>query len=230
MKCQQCGGKLEGLMNVCSYCGVRQQVDLQHVHYRNFVSEKPMACVGCQTPLSGVEIDLGGEVLQIEYCEGCHGMFFNPGELERLLEFQTVDLVWMDQAQIAGLGAVVGEANREHERIKYRKCPYCQERMHPHNFGGGSGVILDRCGTHGYWLDSGEVRALAEWWRAGGKLIYQEHASQTAKWLRPEAKREEVKSAWPEHHGPLEEYRPQQAGPFSVWDAVLAAVIACVLD
>jgi Zn-finger nucleic acid-binding protein len=56
--------------------------------------------------------------------------------------------------------------------------------MSPHNFGGKSGVILDRCGTHGFWLDGGEYRRLAEWWRAGGKLIYQDNEAERTHWLR----------------------------------------------
>jgi len=30
--------------------------------------------------------------------------------------------------------------------------------------------FVDRCKTHGYWLDEGELRQLQEWKKAGGEL------------------------------------------------------------
>ena len=59
----------------------------------------------------------------------------------------------------------------------------CSERMSHLNFGGRSGVIIDRCGTHGVWLEGSELRRLTEWWRAGGKLIYQQHEAERVKKL-----------------------------------------------
>ncbi|SMG65017.1 conserved hypothetical protein, partial [methanotrophic bacterial endosymbiont of Bathymodiolus sp.] len=41
------------------------------------------------------------------------------------------------------------------------------------NFAQKSGVIVDSCRLHGFWLDSGEVTHLQEWKKAGGQLLYQ---------------------------------------------------------
>lgn len=38
--------------------------------------------------------------LRIKRCNECHGMFFNPGELQALLNQKTNDLVWLDKAQM----------------------------------------------------------------------------------------------------------------------------------
>jgi Zn-finger nucleic acid-binding protein len=98
-------------------------------------------------------------------------MFFNPGEIESLLDAQTNPLVWLDPVQIQQIADDFG-----HERgTFYQKCPMCAERMSHVNFGGRSGVILDRCGTHGIWMEGSKLRRLTEWWRAGGKLAYQQH-------------------------------------------------------
>lgn len=39
--------------------------------------------------------------------------------------------------------------------------------MSPINFAGRSGMVLDRCGARGVWLEGSELRRLMEWWRAG---------------------------------------------------------------
>ncbi len=70
-------------------------------------------------------------------------------------------------------------------QIAYRKCPICAERMSHINFGGRSGVIIDRCGTHGVWLEGSELRRLTEWWRAGGKLIYQQNETERLRFIVP---------------------------------------------
>lgn len=46
--------------------------------------------------------------------------------------------------------------------------------MSHRNFGGNSGVILDRCPAHGLWIQGGELRRLMEWWAFGGKRLRRE--------------------------------------------------------
>lgn len=71
-------------------------------------------------------------------------MFFNPGEVESLLDSQTNPLVSLDSLQIQQIAEDFG-----HEReILYQKCHIGSERMSQVNFGGHSGVILDRCGAY----------------------------------------------------------------------------------
>lgn len=165
-------------MTFCPFCGVRQEVDLRRVHFRDLGHNPSMSCPECCTPLSRIEF--GTEpVLQIERCPTCLGLFFNPGEIEALLDEGTSGVVWLDPVQLKQIAADF-EGERE---IVYRRCPVCSERMSHANFGGHSGVILDYCGSHGLWLDGGKFRRLAEWWRAGGRLIHQRHQEQRAKGL-----------------------------------------------
>jgi len=42
------------------------------------------------------------------------------------------------------------------------------------NFGHRSGVIVDQCRPHGLWLDSGELKHLLDWKKAGGQLLHEE--------------------------------------------------------
>jgi Zn-finger nucleic acid-binding protein len=106
-------------------------------------------------------------------------MFFNPDELQSLLDEKTNPLVWLDTVHIQ---QIADDFGHKHE-VVYRKCPMCNERMSHINFAGHSGVILDRCGEHGVWIEGGELRRLTEWWRAGGKLIFQQNEADKTKKL-----------------------------------------------
>jgi Zn-finger nucleic acid-binding protein len=179
MQCTQCGGRLEGTMTFCPFCGVRPEVDLQQIHFRDLGEDAMMACPQCETPLAAIEFDTEPK-LRIERCKSCHGMFFNPGELEVVLEARTHPLVWLDEEQLNQ----IEEDFQGPREVVYRKCPTCAERMTHVNFGRRSGVILDRCGQHGYWMEGSRLRRLAEWWRAGGKLLYQENAARQVALIR----------------------------------------------
>lgn len=163
-------------MTFCPYCGVRADIDLRQIHFRDLGQDASMPCPQCETALGVIEFDTVPKI-RIERCTTCLGMFFNPGEMEALLDAQTNPLVWLDPAR---LNQIAEDFQQERE-IFYRRCPMCSERMSHLNFGGQSGVILDRCGTHGVWLEGSKLRWLTEWWRAGGKLIYQQNEAKRAK-------------------------------------------------
>ncbi|MEM9235955.1 MAG: zf-TFIIB domain-containing protein, partial [Verrucomicrobiota bacterium] len=121
----------------------------------------------------------------VERCASCHGLFFNPGELEAFLEAKIPKAVWVDGQRLREIKENFGY---NHE-VVYRKCPRCEERMSHINFGGRSGVIMDRCGSCGFWLEAGELRRLMEWWRAGGKHIHQEHEQEKVRRRSAEVRR-----------------------------------------
>lgn len=182
-------------MSFCPFCGVRQEVNLRHVHFRDLGTDASLPCPHCSTALDVIEFDIEPK-MRIERCTTCFGMFFNPGELGAMLDAQTNPLVWLDPVQ---LNQIAEDFGHRHE-IVYLKCPMCAERMSHLHFGGKSGVILDRCGTHGVWLEGSELRRLTEWWRAGGKLIYQAHEAARVKRM----------------HGELEQIRKPRPSSVSV--------------
>jgi Zn-finger nucleic acid-binding protein len=71
------------------------------------------------------------------------------------------------------IDALIREKREGNGRFAYRKCPVCKELMHRINFGARSGVIVDQCKTHGVWLDSGELKRLLDWKKAGGQLLHE---------------------------------------------------------
>ena len=52
--------------------------------------------------------------------------------------------------------------------VRLRACPVCKELMYRRNWGGHSGVIVDRCEQHGTWYDAGEVEKIREYIQLGG--------------------------------------------------------------
>ena len=85
MKCTSCGGRLAGTMTFCPFCGVRQDVNLRQIHFRDLGTDASLPCPHCTTPLGVIEFDTEPKV-RIERCTACFGNFFNPGELEVLLD------------------------------------------------------------------------------------------------------------------------------------------------
>jgi Zn-finger nucleic acid-binding protein len=54
------------------------------------------------------------------------------------------------------------------EEVRLRACPACKELMYRKNWGGHSGVVVDRCEQHGTWYDEGEAEKIREYVRLGG--------------------------------------------------------------
>ncbi len=86
-------------MSFCPFCGVRQDVNLRQIHFRDLGTDASLPCPHCATPLDVIEFDTEPKV-RIERCTTCYGTFFNPGELELLLDAGTNPLVWLDPVQL----------------------------------------------------------------------------------------------------------------------------------
>lgn len=169
--CKNCGAALPGGMLVCAYCGTRQDVDLKGLHkYTVTAPESERICPRCNKPMQTIDLKIEGKFL-VERCQLCMGMFFDPGELEALLDKSVSNVYHIDYNQIEA----IRNAKRHDEfPVTYIKCPICQKLMNRINFGTQSGVIVDTCKGHGMWLDGGELRQLMEWMKAGGKLHHQQ--------------------------------------------------------
>jgi len=176
MKCRSCGGTLDSNFNTCPYCGTRAEVDFLTVNFRDLGTSTGLPCPDCSKPLNSIEFNTNPPIT-IERCDTCYGCFFNPGEIELLLEQMTSDIIWLDEERISNLNK---DRDHDGQTSRWAKCPICSERMSPMNFGGESGVILDRCGKHGLWAENGEFRQISEWWHAGGKLLYEKNQHELA--------------------------------------------------
>lgn len=184
--CTNCSAPLPQDSISCSYCGSRNDTDLKGVHY--FTTHEPESartCPRCAIPLATIDLHINGTFL-IERCEECFGLFFDPNELETLLEATVTNVFSIDKSRLNAIRGSSGETNGAF----YIKCPVCSSVMNRVNFGSTSGVIVDRCKEHGIWLDGGELRHLFEWMKAGGKLLQQEREEQQRKDAQRELERE----------------------------------------
>jgi Zn-finger nucleic acid-binding protein len=154
-------------------------------------------------PLNSISIG-EGELITIERCEQCQGMFFNPGELEYVLVNSIPIVYTIDRERITALKREAAGNNRE---SRYIKCPACAELMNYINYKKESGVIVDWCKLHGLWLDGGELRQLLEWRKAGGMLKYEQNQSSFSKMPPPPSTRLQPQDSSRKPKMDLETYR-----------------------
>ena len=164
--CFQCGGRLEGNLKSCPFCDALQGIDLRGMEVHHHGPSDDLYCPDCAKLLHVITIE-ASPMLTIERCPDCLGMFFDHGEVEQLLLEKTHDLPKVDKDRITRIAEHYGH----NHRATYLPCPVCQHSMSHRNFGGNSGVILDRCVDHGLWIQGGELRRLMEWWASGGKKL-----------------------------------------------------------
>lgn len=163
--CCNCSAPLPANSTLCKYCGTRNEVDLKGL-YRSEgqAPESDRICPRCSVKMRTINIS-EDEPFLIEQCEKCYGLFFDPGELDLLLKRSVDNVFAVKYKRLEQLK----EMKRSQEYgVTYIDCPVCRKLMNRINFGGGSGVIIDKCRDHGVWLDGGELRQIMEWVKAGG--------------------------------------------------------------
>jgi Zn-finger nucleic acid-binding protein len=175
--CKNCGAALTGNLLVCQYCKTRQDVDLGIIS--RYTVEKPESeriCPRCHIPLQVIDLQLGDK-FYIERCERCLGLFFDPGELEALLDKTVTHVYEIDHRRLDEIRNVKRSCEYP---LSYIDCPVCSKLMNRINFGSASGVIADKCRDHGLWLDGGELRQILEWVKAGGELFHKQKQLENA--------------------------------------------------
>jgi len=176
--CSNCSAPLPLNSVKCDYCGSRNDVDLTGVHYNTVHScDTARLCPVCTAPLKTIDLGIAGKFF-MERCEECLGLFFDPGELEALLEYSVRNVFEINQSRLE----LFKLSTQTNSRVAaYVKCPICSKMMNRINFGARSGVVIDRCREHGVWLDAGELRQLCEWMKAGGQLLAKERKEEREK-------------------------------------------------
>jgi uncharacterized protein len=94
--------------------------------------------------------------IELDYCPACHGVWFDAGELELLLEAASLG---SDTAYLAGILQSPEAATAEAKR----RCPVCRRKMKKAYVDEAKKIITDVCpGGHGIWFDGGEVAGLVK--------------------------------------------------------------------
>jgi Zn-finger nucleic acid-binding protein len=187
MNCTNCGAPLPAKSNLCRFCKTLNDTDLHRFTVNVQKGEETsLECPRCALGLHTVELSLG-QGYEIERCQKCLGLFFDPSELDALLESAVSSVYEIDQLRIQTL---LDEEVRPEEAtsITYIPCPVCRQLMHRKGFGVRAGVIVDRCKEHGIWLDGGELSQLLKWVASGGRQLDEKHRELARKFELSRAK------------------------------------------
>ncbi len=176
-QCKNCAAPLPADTNRCTYCNVRNDVDLHKSKYSIKTKHSDRICPHCETPLQTIKI-AGTPSLYIEHCKSCFGIFFDPGEINIFLESSVSQVFDINLQLIKNINK---DRYKKKQAVKYIKCPICQVLMNRVNFAHRSGVVIDQCKKHGIWLDSGEITHLLEWKKAGGGLLHSKNQKEEKK-------------------------------------------------
>jgi Zn-finger nucleic acid-binding protein len=167
MNCASCGAALPANSTVCEYCRAHNPIDFKGVvGFSVKHQETERLCPDCGTGLQLLEI-ASKPACEVDRCPECGGLFLPPGGVGYLLDKVVGPVYAANRALLENLQKTLYRP----EKIVYRRCPVCRQRMNRQAFGYRSGVVLDRCAVHGDWLDCGEFQQLAQWKKAGGQLL-----------------------------------------------------------
>jgi Zn-finger nucleic acid-binding protein len=109
-----------------------------------------MICPACKRDMIVVEHDK----IELDYCTNCHGVWFDSGELELLLESMSLE------SPDIFLSNILTSAGAESSEKK-RKCPICSRKMKKTTIGQEPTILIDVCQQgDGLWFDGGEVGQL----------------------------------------------------------------------
>jgi Zn-finger nucleic acid-binding protein len=111
-----------------------------------------MKCPVCKVSTTAV----GYDKIELDYCSVCHGIWFDRGELELLLDTLT-------RGTTSELVNSLMQRPQQKVSEKNRKCPICRRQMRKIDIGSGQELIIDVCDAgHGLWFDGGESGAFIE--------------------------------------------------------------------
>ena len=109
-----------------------------------------MICPVCKHDMIVVEY----HNIELDYCTGCKGVWFDSGELELLLTSPSLEKAKLFLDNIRDSSEAVSSE-------KKRKCPLWGHKMKKTTIGEQPEILIDMCSEeHGLWFDGGEVTQL----------------------------------------------------------------------
>jgi len=121
-----------------------------------------MKCPNCNGPLRTVDY----EGIAVETCDGCNGQWLDDGELGKIVQVRQVRFDPQERRAIAESTTIKGVKLEDVDRDL--RCPKCGGTTDAVNYGGDSGIIIDRCTScRGIWVDADElekIQMLVEGW------------------------------------------------------------------
>ncbi len=121
-----------------------------------------MECPNCRAQLSAVTY----EGIEVETCTACAGEWLDSDELGKIVRIRQEKFSEEERRAIAESTSLTGVILAHVDRDLV--CPKCGGSTDAVNYGGDTGIIIDRCTScAGFWLDGDElekIQALVEGW------------------------------------------------------------------
>jgi len=121
-----------------------------------------MRCPHCDATLRPLDY----EGVHLETCDSCHGEWLDAEELKHVIEAREQRFSKEERQVIANTTSITGVDCRIADRDLH--CPKCDGKTDAINYGGDTGIIIDKCTEcGGIWLDKGElekIQMLVEAW------------------------------------------------------------------
>lgn len=102
--------------------------------------------------------------VETDECPSCGGIWVDYGEEKQALEMNPSVFTVDDLHNLRRIYKPLGRM----EKVKYYKCPHCNNFMWRKNYMHPSGVIVDKCRDHGTFFDKGELEKAIEFIKKGG--------------------------------------------------------------
>ncbi len=114
-----------------------------------------MICPSCKAQLQTINY----EGIFIETCNECNGEWLDEAELGKIVRIREVKFDPDERRAIAQSTTITGVILEDVDRDL--ACPKCNGTTDAVNYGGDTGIIIDRCTTcRGIWLDGSELEKI----------------------------------------------------------------------
>ncbi len=100
------------------------------------------------------------EGTDVLFCATCWGHWLNSESLNRILESKDYGFSRQERETVRRTWVSAGADDDSEQLTRILKCPVCQAVMSETAFADDCPVLVDRCETHGTWLDAGEIKKL----------------------------------------------------------------------
>ncbi len=165
--CPSCYGPVAIGMKHCPSCGAETVGPPAG-------SAGALECPRCESGLS--RLTVAG--CSLHECLNCGGLWLDKKTFQDICSRQE------DRETVLGFPSA-SEAPPSSPQDKpqrtYIPCPECKKLMNIKSFSGCSGVVMDWCREHGFWLDRGELQKIIFFLRSGGRRKVREREMEDLK-------------------------------------------------
>ena len=156
VQCKFCSSPLPTNSLMCTHCKQRNPISPLYSKEDTLEKQK-IECVECHT-MTMESVDLGDyvESLLAKQCSACKGIFISFELLEKAITHYG-----LRRKKIPSKIDAPKEPKENHDNLY--ACPVCQMTMKRYTYKISTTVLIDKCDTHGVWLNHGELKTLIEW-------------------------------------------------------------------